>query len=281
MKNILIPTDFSDNAWDALLYAIRLYDVIPARFYILNTFQIGASRTGSRMASQKGTKLFRVLQEDSEKGLYKIQKYLNDNLINEKHEYKTVFRPGDLLNNLKQIIANENIDIIVMGTTGASGAKEIFLGSNAVKVINNIELCPVLTVPKNYEFIELNKILFATDIKKKYSPFQLTSLTELQIIHQCEVTILHVKEQVHLDENQLLDLLHTRTLFDNEAITRYKEIELNGTVAKTIIHFSEEHNVDLVCLVNHEKKFLQKLMEEAVVKKVSFRSEIPILTIPM
>ncbi|MET2985155.1 universal stress protein [Aureibaculum conchae] len=281
MKNILIPTDFSDNAWDALLYAIRLYDNVPSRFYILNTFQIGTSRTTNRMSSKRGTKLFRVLQEESEKGLQKIQNYLNENLLNDNHEYKTLSKTGDLYINLKQIVSQNNIDIIIMGTTGATGAKEIFMGSNAVKVINNIDLCPVLTVPKNYDFNELKNIAFATDLKKKFSALELSSLIELQTIYQCEISILHVKEYDNLDENQLIELAHIKSLFHNESLTHYKEIGLNGNVAKTIIEFSEKHNVDLVCLVNHEKKFLQKLMQEAVVKKVNFRSEIPILTIPM
>jgi len=281
MKNILIPTDFSDNAWDALIYAIRLYDDISAQFYIFNTFQVGTSRMSNHMSSQRGTKLFRLLQEESEKGLDKIKKHLNENLINDKHKYRTASRTGGLLVRLKQFVAIENIDLIVMGTTGATGAKEIFMGSNAVRIINNLDLCPILAVPKNYEFIELNKIIFATDIKKKYSAFQLTSLIELQTIHQCEVNILHVKEHGNLDENQLMALVHTRTLLEIETVTHYKEIELKGTVTQTIIEFSQNNNVDLVCLVNHEKKFLQKLMEEAVVKKVNLRSEIPILTIPI
>lgn len=280
MKNVLIPTDFSDNAWDALLYAIRLYDNIPVCFFILNTFQASTSRTSNRMSSHRDTYLHRVLSEESERELKKIKNYLDKNLLNDNHHYKTLSRTGDLTSNLKQIVSKDNIDIIIMGTTGASGAKEIFMGSNAVKVINNIDLCPILTVPKDYEFTDLKKITFATDLKKKYGSIELNSLIDLLAIHQSEITILHVTEEYHLNENQLKNLRNIKSIF-KEGPTSFIEIELQEKVAKSIIGFSEKYKADLVCLVNSEKKFLQKLMEEAVVKKMSFRSEIPILTIPL
>lgn len=280
MKHILIPTDFSDNAWDSMLYALRLYDDIPACFYVLNTYQASTSRTSNRMSSHRGTHLHRVLKEESERKLQKITNYLDENLLNDNHIYKTVSRTGDLLSNIKRIVSNDNIDIIIMGTTGATGAKEIFMGSNAVKVINTIDLCPVLTVPKDYEFNELQHITFATDLKKKFSSLELASLIELQSTHQCRVTILHVKENDNLDKNQLGQLKDLKTLFNDDSIINFKEIELQGKVAKTIIDYSEKNNVDLVCLVNSEKKFLQKLMEEAVVKRMSFHSSLPLLIIP-
>ena len=280
MKNVLIPTDFSDNAWDALLYAIKLYDNIPTRFYILNTYQAGSSRTSNRMSSYRGTHLHRVLEEESVRGLKKIQNHLDKHLLNDNHEYKTISHTGDLLVNLKQTVSKENIDVIIMGTTGATGAKEIFMGSNAVKVINHIDLCPILTVPKDYEFNALENITFATDLKKKFGAIELNSLIDLQAIHESKITILHVTEEDKLSENQVNNLNNIKSLFKDDSVY-YVETELQGKVAKSIIDFSEKQKMDLVCLINSEKKFLQKLMEEAVVKKMSFHSEIPILTMPL
>ncbi|MBJ2172883.1 universal stress protein [Aureibaculum sp. A20] len=280
MKNILIPTDFSDNAWDALLYAIRLYDTVPAHFYILHTYQAGTSRTSNRMSKYRDTHLHRVLKDESEKGLKKIQRYLDENLLNDDHKYQTISQAGDLVFQIKQVVANYNIDIIVMGTTGATGAKEIFMGSNAVSVINHIELCPVLTVPKDYEFTELKNIMFATDLKKKFSSIELDCLLELQTIHDSKINLLYVKEYYGLNENQLYNLIEIKALFKDNPAT-FLETELKDKVAKTIINYCEKNEVDLVCLVNSEKKFLKKLMEENVIKKMSFHSAIPLLIIPI
>ncbi|QCX39380.1 universal stress protein [Aureibaculum algae] len=280
MKNILIPTDFSDNAWDALLYAIRLYDAVPAHFYILHTYQAGTSRTSNRMSKYRDTHLHRVLKDESEKGLKKIQRYLDENLLNDDHKYQTISQAGDLVFQIKQVVTNYNIDIIVMGTTGATGAKEIFMGSNAVSVINHIELCPVLTVPKDYEFTELKNIIFATDLKRRFYSIELFSLIELQTIHESNICLLNVKEGDDLDKTKLHNLKDIKALFKDGTVS-FEQTELDGKVAKSIMNFSKNHNSDLVCLVNSEKKFLKKLIEEAVIKKVSFHSAIPLLVIPI
>lgn len=279
MKNILIPTDFSDNAWDALVYAHLLLENVPTRFFILNTYQAGTSRTGNRMASHRESHLHRVLKEESERGLLKIRKKLEKECSEAKNrEFEFISQMGDLTVNVRNIIPKEQIDAIIMGTTGATGAKGIFMGSNAVKVINNIIETPVLTVPKGYRFKGLNRIVFATDLKKEFNRDTLLSLIELQEIHKSRITILHVREENDLSKEQEKNLSHIRAMLSGGE-TDYAETELERRVANTIIDFSEDNNMDLVCLVNEEKKFLQKLTEEAVVKRVSFRSETPILTL--
>lgn len=72
MKKGLVPTGFSDNAWNALTYIIRLYDDISCRFYILNT----TSRTINTMHKEKDTHIYRIIKEASEKELKKIETYL-------------------------------------------------------------------------------------------------------------------------------------------------------------------------------------------------------------
>ncbi len=153
MKKVLIPTDFSDNAWDALIYAIRLYDDIPCHFYILNTYQVGPSRVSNVKNQVRNTQIFRLLKEESENELEKIDTYLKDNLLNKKHKYETLSISGSLITSIKRIVFNDNIDMIVMGTSGASGAKEIFMGSNTIKAIKNIDLCPIISVPEKYQWI--------------------------------------------------------------------------------------------------------------------------------
>lgn len=278
MKNIVIPTDFSDNAWDAIRYAIKLYDDISARFYILNTFKENTSI--SRISNEGNTSNYKLQEEESIKGLTKIQNHLDNYLLNDNHEYKTVSRKGHLLSTLKHMVSTKNIDIIVMGTTGAKGAHEMFIGSNAVKVIKGIDLCPVLIVPKNYILNELKNITLAIDLKKNFGVFELNSLMDLQAIHQSKITILHITETNQLNKNEIQHLNTIKSLFKNDSVSVMKK-KIDGKIANTIIDFSKKHKMDLICLVNSEKKFIQNLLEEPIVKKVNFLSEIPILTLPI
>ena len=102
----------------------------------------------------------------------------------------------------------------------------------------------------------------------------------MQTIHESNICLLNVKEGDDLDETQLHILKDIKALFKDDTVS-FEQTELDGKVAKSIMNFSRNYNSDLVCLVNSEKKFLKKLMEEAVIKKVSFHSAIPLLVIPI
>jgi len=280
MKKVLIPTDFSDNAWDALTYAIRLYDDIPCQFYILNTYQVSPSWSTNTMHKERNTHMYRVLKETSEKELRNIEKYLNENLLNDKHEYKTVSKTGSLTSILKRIVVDENIDMIVMGTTGATGAKEIFMGSNTVKAIKEIDQCPIISVPKKYEYEEPEIVVFANDLKRHFNAIELKCLIELQLIHNFSIRIIRVKKGKDLDSLQLKNKDLLLKYFD-ENNTFYEEITSDTNITEAINNYIEEYNVNMICLLNYEHSFIEKLTHEPIIKKISFHSNVPLLILPV
>jgi nucleotide-binding universal stress UspA family protein len=190
MRKILIPTDFSDNAWDALIYAIRLYNDVDCHFIILNTYKVSPSRITNAMNIVRNTKRYRVLKNESESGLKKIELYLKRNLLNKKHDYETISKSGSLVSILKHYVGEKNIDLIVMGTSGASGVKEIFMGSNTVDVIKNIDRCPIISVPEKYKYEEPEQIALATDLKRQLSSIELNTLIELKLIHNFKIIVI-------------------------------------------------------------------------------------------
>jgi len=280
MKKVLVPTDFSDNAWDALTYTIRLYDDIPCRFYILNTFVVSPSRITNTMHKERNTHMYRILKEASEKGLKEIEDYLNENLLNNKHEYKIFSKTGNLLHIIKRIVSNENIDMIVMGTAGATGAKEIFMGSNTVKIIKHIDGCPIISVPLKYEYEEPEQIVFATDFKRHFNKVELNCLIELQLIHNFKINVLHVKKENKLDSIQQQNKDVLKQCLDNNN-TVFEEIITYTTKADAINKYTEAHTINMVCLMNYEHSFIEKLTHEPIIKKISFHSATPLLILPV
>ena len=280
MKKVLVPTDFSDNAWDALTYAIRLYDDIPCHFYILNSFQVGPSRVSNIKQQARNTHLFRILQEDSENELKIIDNYIKENLLNNKHEFETLSKSGSFITTLKRVVYSENIDMIVMGTTGATGTKEIFMGSNTIKAINNIDLCPIISVPQKYEYEEPEQVAFATDLKRHFNIIELNCLRELQLLHNFKIRIIHVKEENVLDTIQQHNMEAFKQYFEPDSIS-FEEILTDTNVATAINDFVEDQKINMVCLVNYEHSFIEKLTHEPIIKKMSFHSSIPLLILPV
>lgn len=276
MKKILIPTDFSDNAWDALTYAIRMYDDIPCRFYILNTFEVVASGTNTTLHSGATKKIVAILKEDSQRGLTKIENYLNEYLLNDKHEYETISKYGSLTTKVKEIIDQKGIDLVVMGTAGASGLKKVFIGSNTVRLIKQGQACPIIAVPKDFEFVEPSLISFASDLKRQFTPGDLTPLRELLLIHDLDLEILHVNKNKELSEIQHQNIATIKSLLGSNNIN-YKEIDYETSVAKSINNYTDKNKVDIICLVHYDHTFVEKLTHEPVLQKVGFHSKVPLL----
>ena len=278
MKKILIPTDFSDNAWDALIYAIRLYNDIPCYFYILNTYEISSSTVNVAVHSGATKKLYTILREDSEKGLSKIEAYLNEYLLNDKHEYKIISKQGNLVSIAKELVHTKNIDLIVMGTTGASGLKEVLMGSTAMSVIKNIAACPILAVPKDYEFKEPELVTFASDLKRLFGGTELNALMELLLIHNLELQILHVKKEKELSETQNENIANIKQHLGTHNIS-FREIDFDKSISNTINEYVKNNEVNIICLAKYEHTFLERMLHEPVIKKVGFHSKVPLLVI--
>ncbi len=278
MKKILIPTDFSDNAWDALTYALRLYDDIPCSFYILNTFEVGATGAEATLYTGATKKLYNILKDDSKQGLEKIENYLNEYLLNDKHEYNIHSKHGPLLSVTKDLIAKQQIDLIVMGTKGASGMKGILMGSNTTSLIKNIKDCPILAVPEKFEFREPEKLSLATDLNELLSSDLLNPLRELLLIHNLDLELLHVKNETILSVNQEENKKLIEQLFSHAQVI-YREVSFDKSIANSINQYTTNNAIDILCMIQHKHSFIERLTREPVIKKVGFNTNVPLLII--
>lgn len=280
MKKVLIPTDFSDNAWDALTYAIRLYDDIPCCFYILNTFLVGASRTSNIKSRARNTHIYQLMKEESELGLKEIKDHLEKHLLNDKHQYKTLSRSGTLTDVVGSLVEKEGFDLLVMGTTGASGPKEFFMGSNTVHVIKHVAKCAILSVPNKYEYNEIQRALFATDFKHDFKKEDLKCLIELQLIHNFKINIVHIKQEDELSDVQMQNKDYLQSCL-GDCTFEFRELISDNGIATTLDQFAIAENINLICLLNYEHNFIEMITHEAVIKNISFHSDKPLLILPV
>ncbi len=147
MKKILVPTDFSDNAYSALYYATRLFKNEPCRFYILNTLDPDSVLVTSKKDHQ--------LVNESKERLTEVFHTIVRDTEDFDHSFEIISTTEKLLDTIEETVKNKGIDIIVMGTKGATGAKGLFIGSNTANIIQKIKCCPVLAVPDEFNFEEV------------------------------------------------------------------------------------------------------------------------------
>jgi nucleotide-binding universal stress UspA family protein len=160
-------------------------------------------------------------------------------------------------------------DFIVMGTKGASGLKEVFIGSVAGAVISRTK-APVLVVPGSYLYRPLNEIVFAIS----GIPFSTASVVEplrkLAILHSCKINVQHVAEDKKLDLEKILS-----TIEDLAPSVTYAFGD--GNINQYLNDYLTKEDARLLCLVRSKKDFFSRLFDGSVTLKQTFSSPIPLL----
>tara|TARA_R110002033_G_scaffold8760_9_gene29815 strand:- start:12191 stop:13033 length:843 start_codon:yes stop_codon:yes gene_type:complete len=279
MKKILITTDFSENAWNSIFTAIKLYTEVDCHFYILHAFEPSPLNLMGSKNHQRLSVIYDSLSKNSKKELEEILTYFAINHKNLKHQFSTLSKPGNLEDAVELAVNENDIDILIMGTQGATGAKEVFLGSNTVKVLKKVTNIPILTVPTGYNFQSLKSVLFATDFTVPYKKNGLEPIFELSKIWKSNIEIVHVSVEFILNEHQESnkEVLKERL---SGLDYKFKNLPFEIDVSKSIDKYTENSHSSILSLIRHQHTFWEKVIGEAVVKKVAFHSKIPVLFLP-
>ena len=253
---ILLPTDFSKNAWHAIQYALYQFERIHCKFYVLHAHQVSPSGLVSTINKERDTRLFEITLLEGQEKLNKVVNHLK--AINKVpgHEFEGILEADSLLNAIGRNVVDKDIDFIFMGTQGATGMKEVFLGSNTVRVIRNIETCPTMVVPENFEIDNYQEVLFATDFKHHYKKVELQPLLDLAEITGSTIMVAHIAVEQALDaEQQQLRKLLGRLLEDAEM--HYADIAYYPNIAARIQEWSREAHIGMIAMINTRHGFFR------------------------
>jgi len=276
MKRILLPTDFSDNAFEAIRYALLVFKDLKCTFFLLHTYTPPVYQTEYLLGSPGLIGLGDVMQETFTNRLEKLKARLESQYKNPNHQFKIHTAFNTLVNEVIETTEQEAIDMIIMGTTGATGAKEILFGSNAVHIIKKTK-CPVLMLPPNFEYEAPKEILFPTDYEIEYQKEKIESLLTISKQHKSKINVMHVSSGFDLNnvqqknKKQLEKLLGSASLFhdmpDNEVID-------------AINQFQVKNKINLLVMIQNKHTFLERLFIEPVIKKLGFHITVPFMVIP-
>ncbi|AKA34242.1 universal stress protein [Flagellimonas lutaonensis] len=278
MKTILIPTDFSDNAWNAICYALEFFKEETAKFYLLHTYTPVFYRMDYLIGGPAYSAIPDIKVDVSLAGLERTLKDIKKQFPNPNHSFETVSAFNTLTDEINELTDEKNIDLVVMGTKGATGAKQLFLGSNAVFVIRKAKI-PVLAIPESSKFTKMENILFPTDYWSKYKIKELRSLIEIAEEYMAKITVLHVKE---LPENDLTDKQEQNKKHLKNCLKEvpYQFTEIQGKLMPdAILEHIEDHDFQLLAMMNKEHSFFERLLIKQNVDQIGFHVKIPFLII--
>ena len=280
MKKILLPTDFSENAWNATKYAISLYKDEECEFHLLNTYTPTIAYSRFMATASVGKTCENVEKNNSEAGLQNLLERIAREHHNAKHKFKVISSFNLLVDEIKNVIEAKKIQLVVTGTKGASGLEEVFMGSNTVRIIKSVKNCPVLAIPQHFKFRLPSEIAFATDFNRFYTPTELGPLIEMAKSFKAAIRIVHVQYEIKsLTEVQQFNLNMLRKYLNGVEHYVHTVSELNS-VSKTLEIFTNELDIHLLAMLNYQHSYMEKMTREPVIRRVAFHTKIPLLVIP-
>ena len=277
MKTILIPTDFSKNAWNTISFAMQFLKEERCTFYFLHTYTPAFYRMDYMLGGPEFSAIPDRGVDASIEGLEKTLEAVKIKFDNPKHIYETVSAFNLLTDEISSLTKKKDIDLIIMGTQGASGVKEIFLGTNTVHVIRKASI-PILVIPSGYTFKRIDKILFTADYLSHYSNNELDLAIEIAKMYHAEITVLHIKEEYELTKVQEENKTFLARCLAQ--IPHRFEEERGTHMPEAIFEYLEKHDYGLLVMMNRKHTFLERMMTRQHVDQVGFHVQIPFLVIP-
>lgn len=274
LKNILVPVDFSDCSKNALNYAIRLAMSAKAHLTLLNCYTVHVN------AAEVTVDLHPQLSYELEKNAKDSFEKLEEEIPQLKEVPHTgLTRMSFIVKGIEDVVSEEKIDLVVMGTKGASNRVNELFGSNTYHMIKKSRV-PVLVVPDEARFDIMKNLLFAADFKHIKNMHSLDMIKVFLSFFNAKVEVLHLGES--------WSDLSTQKVKEAAAIIDYfshTEHSYHFVAEETDIedgineHLAKSHN-DLLILIARKHYFPGKIFKRKMTRRAVLRSKIPLLTIP-
>lgn len=272
MKKILFPTDFSDAANNAFVHALEFAKIVNGELVLLHTFEFPVY--DNQFFPENYNVLFDSLQlsqfdmfKDEIVKLRATADELNLNHIKMSHR----LMDGTLLFNIKKAIEEEEIDFIVMGTSGATGWEAFFLGTNTGHVLTAVDV-PVLSVPSDCNFKKIETIGFTT----RYRAKDKKALQDvLKIAKKANATVKCLYVKTNDSDVSAATIKEWEEEFANEPILF--SIIPSDDVQDTILDFVLFKDIDVLAMLTYKRSFFVELFKPSLTQKFSSRSGIPVL----
>lgn len=274
MKNILVPCDFSQQFREAFKTALEIASKTKGKITLLHVLYLptlyNASLAGEPLSFDPV--FMNAMEDDAEKELAKMRDEASAYSV--QTDTEVVF--GEMISSIKRILETHAIDLIIMGTAGASGISEIFIGSNTEKVVRYSPV-PVLAIRRSIQFSRIKNILLPSTLDLDQTDFILR-VKELQELFNASLHILLINTPANF----------RRDLEAGEALEEFAE-HYNLQNYKTyfrnywheddgIIDFANTENMDMIAMATHALKGIGHLFAGSTTEDVVNHISIPVWT---
>ncbi|MFT4832468.1 MAG: nucleotide-binding universal stress UspA family protein [Psychroserpens sp.] len=270
MKKIIVPVDFSEQSEYALKVAASLAKRYGSEIFAVHMLELSTAIISTSEGLQQDQMLFLIKLSEKRFTEFLDKPFLQDVKVT------PIIKRFKVFSELNEVAEKHQADLVVMGSHGADGLKEIFIGSNAEKVVRNSDV-PVLVIKGEMEDFKIDHFVFACDFKEENLP----ALQKARDFAEKLAAELHLV-YINTPGDTFLSTPDTYariTKFLNKA-SLGKEVEIYNdyTVEKGILNYSKDINADILGIPTHGRKGLTHFFMGSIGEDVANHSKIPVVT---
>jgi nucleotide-binding universal stress UspA family protein len=270
MKRILVPTDFSIQAENALKVAAQIARKNNCEIYLEHSLNMPSrlNDTGQSGALPESLYFIRLAKTEFEK--LRKQPYLSDLTV-----YEAIGH-GEIYDDVKLTVSEKQIDLIVMGSHGLSGFKEMFIGSNTEKVVRTSDI-PVLVIKNEHSHFKITDFVFATDFSEECRrPFNEAQKFAGDVGAKMHLLYVNTPSgfKTSSEANAMMNNFVKGMRMENFTLNVYND----SSVEKGILGFARENNAQLVGMSTHGRKGIAHFFNGSISEDLVNHANMPVIT---
>ncbi len=271
MKRIVIPTDFSSNAYNACKLAQKLAKKTGAELHLLHVVFTPSDwdKMTDDMKSKYPESQHKVVEAEDA-----MKKTLSDTIFKGLKVSGTIAY-GNPIEEINQFLAKHPTDMIVVGSHGTSNRGDLFIGSNTQRIMRSTKI-PVVAVKSTYEVEKITKMVFASnfDADAEVPYKKISTICEALDV---DLDLLFVNTPNHFKDSDEIEAITTKFL-KKVGSTGTVHIRNDREVAQGILKYCKNNKMDMAVLINHRKAHAAHYLM-GVTETLVFHAEFPVISI--
>ncbi len=270
MKKIIVPIDFSEQSEYAIQVAASLAKKHGSEILALHMLELNQAMISSSEGFHPEQTVFLLKLAEKRLGKFLDKPYLKGIGITPIIKHYKVF------SEVNEVAEKHDADLIIMGSHGSDGLQEIFVGSNAERVVRNAKV-PVLVVKEELKDFKIERFAFACDFKEEnLIAFKKAEQFAEKLAAELELVYINTPGDEFLSNRDAYGRINQFLTKANAG--RQVEIYNDYSVEKGILNYSTSINADLIGIPTHGRKGLSHFFRGSIGEDIANHSKIPVVT---
>ena len=278
MKKILVPVDFSEHAGYALEVAVKLAKDFGAEIIVLHMMGLSEAYLTKSESEEAAEAHFYMKLAKKRFGAFLDKPFLEGVKVTEMVQNYKIF------SEINELAKENNVDLVVMGSHGASGVSEIFVGSNTEKVVRSSEI-PVLVIKEPAPFFDPKLVVFACDFRvenmKAYNDARALFAKWDPELHLVYVNLpneeFRSSGEVKKKADFFMKVAHSGKIPANTKIIYISDYSIEGG----IFNHAQDVQADLIAIPTHGRSGIAHFFKGSIGEDVVNHASLPVITFKM